>query len=178
MENRELLSEAEAKFAAFDKESEPERLREAGDCLAAVVLAAETTPAMRLATLAKWLQLLQIVDSRLDPKFDPEDVPASTAMPPGNLGLAPGVDPAAIADPKLRAEYEREIAATRKKAVDYRMQSGLHDLDARLTPRVEAFLRDNFLWTIEDRAAAIAAIEKTIVNSDRKQALFKQVPLP
>lgn len=173
MDTKSLIKEVDEKLREFEKETEPERLREAFGTLDATT--PDSDPSRR-ELFAKWLELANAVDGKLDPKFDPTDLPESKVVPPG--GFPPGTDPTKIPDPKLRAEYEASIAAARKKAENYRLQSKLIELDARLTPRLEAYARDNFLMSVEDRKAAIAAVEGGVKSEQRKAALLKLLPLP
>ena len=44
----------------------------------------------------------------IDLNWDPNDLPVRNILPPLSTGLPGGIDPNAISDPKLRAEYEAE----------------------------------------------------------------------
>jgi hypothetical protein len=124
--------------------------------------------------LALWLVLLQTVDEKLDPNFDPSDMPVMRVVPPpipGGGAPPPGADPSVIPDPKLRAEYQKAILANREKANDYRLQTRLRALNERITLRAESFLRENFAGEVAARKEANEAIENTIKNAHRKKRL-------
>jgi hypothetical protein len=72
--------------------------------------------------LNAWKRLLNLID----PAWDPNDVPHENIAPPAGTGLPGGVDPQAIHDPALRAEYEAAIEANRQKAEIFGTQHVLH----------------------------------------------------
>lgn len=178
--NREFLAQARARVQQFHAEQEPERLREAYQALENIILADERDPQARLAlradTLSAWLGLLRLLDDRLDPAFDPSDVPEHLVQPPPNADgvvYPPGADPKLIDDPEARARYEQAIAANRAKAEHYRLQIHFGRLDERLTPRVAEFIRGAYTASPADRRELTAAIDAQIVAPARRAALLR-----
>lgn len=178
-ENEKYLKTAREKIEAFKTEMEAERLRESSMALGNVILAkehnAEDRKKLRSESLNLWLTLLQIIDKNLDPNFDPKDVPSMSVIPPASGGVAypAGADPALIADPQARAEYEKAIADNRKKAVNHRLQIQLKRVSERVTPRAENFIRNSFNDSPEDQEELRTAIEEKIEKPERKANLLK-----
>ena len=179
-DNEKYLNEARAHVKEFEAELEPERLREAHMALEHVILTQETDPKtrgqLRTDSLSLWLHILQLLDRFLDPKFNPEDLPLTLVQPPltsGDIVLRPGADSALIDDPKVRADYEKAIAANRAKAEYYRLQIGLRRLDERIPARAEAFIRNSYTSVSGDQKELQTAIDDTIKNPQRKAALLK-----
>jgi len=184
-ENQKYLKETRERIKGFEKELEPERLREAYMALENVSLAKEHVPKtraqLRTDTLSLWLGLLQILDHHLDPDFNPEDGPEELVQPPptsGGVVLRPGADPALIDDPTARAEYEKAIAANRAKANNYRLQIHLGRLNERITPRAEEFIRNSYTTAPDDQEELKTAIEKTIEDPRRKARLLELLTPP
>jgi len=71
-----------------------------------------------------WLHLVHRIEKAKEPDFNPDDAGVLNVVPPNGSGDS-GVDPAAIKDPKLRAEYEQAIARNNAKIRYYNEQSGL-----------------------------------------------------
>ena len=144
-DNEKYLKEAQAQMSEFEAYLDPERLRDACMALDNVILAKEdaaTRSPLRRNSLLLWLKLLNLLDGYLDPKFNVDDVPVSAVQPPPTstgISFPPGVDPALIDDPKARAAYKEAIAANLAKMAAYRLQAGLHRMNERIPPRVEAF---------------------------------------
>jgi len=179
-QNQIFLQEAQAKTSAFEYELEAQRLREASLCLERISLAREVMPEdraiMRKAVLIGWLKILALLDKHLDPDFDPEDVPATTVQPPRTakgVQYPPGAAPALIDDPKLRAEYEKAIAAERAKADHYRLQTHLRRINERTPPRADAFIIKNYTRSPLDEAQWKGVVDKLIENPARKEHLLK-----
>ncbi len=179
-DNEKYLNAAQARAKEFEAEREPERLREAYMALENVILAQEHDPKtrgqLRTDSLSLWLHLLQLLDRFLDPNFNPEDVPEKLVQPPptsGGIVLRPGADPALIDDPKVRAEYEKAIAANRAKADHYRLQINLRRLEERIPPRAEAFIRNSYTSAPGDQEELQTAIDGIMKNPQRKARLLK-----
>lgn len=175
----EITARATALVAEFEKEKEPAKLQEAADLLVEVDLAKESDGLKRLAlrreTLQAWLTALAAIDNHLDPRFDPKDQPSVSAPPPpsGGVQYPPGVDPAKIADPRARQEYEAAIKANREKAERYRLQTLLRRLDEKLTPKVERFIRLSYTTVAGDQRELNETVKKLIANPQRASSLLK-----
>lgn len=184
-ENERYLKEAYKCIKGFEIEREPEQLREAYMALENIIWVHEGDPKVRLQlrknSLSLWLHLLEFLNRFLDPNFNPEDVPEKLVQPPlisGDVVLRPGADPALIDDPKVRAEYEKAIAANRTKIDHYRLQVGLNRLNERIPPRAEAFIRDSYTSAPGDQAELRTAIDMIIKDRQRKKDLLKLLASP
>src|SRR5262249_30255976 len=131
---------------------------------------------VRHRSLVAWLQLVRLLDQFRDPNFNPGDQPELLVQPPkqpGGVVLRPGADPALIADPKERAEYEKAIAASRAKLNHYRLQIQLSRLNERIPPDAEAFIRTFYTAAPHDQKELRDAIEGWIQDPARKASLLK-----
>jgi hypothetical protein len=177
-DNNQYLLEAEALEKKFQAEMEPERLREAFGALENVRLELAVDPAararLRAATLYSWLRLLRTLDHHLDPGFDLKALPEVHVEPPpisdGGIRL-PSINPALIDDPKARAEYQQAIADNRARADRYSLQVHLRQLDERITPHVEAFIRGAYTQSTIDLQELRAAIEGVDVPHRRAELM-------
>jgi hypothetical protein len=62
-----------------------------------------------------WLDTWRQFATKMDPTFDATEVPMINIDPPAGSGVPSGSSPEAVKDPKLRAEYERRLAANQAK---------------------------------------------------------------
>jgi len=170
-----------AHLQQFLDERDADRLEAVADDLQRVVLNAETDPGrrreLRGETLELWLKLFAAIDANLDPKFDPDDSPMVSAMPPrvGDVQYPPGVDPSVIADPVAREEYEHRIAANRQKARDRSLQFKLRRLDESLQPHLENFVHEAYTTTEADTHELDAAIRSHVPNQHRADRLRRSL---
>ena len=173
-ENERYIKEAREKIGAFETETEAERLNEASSALENVVLEQEydarIRTRLRSECLTLWLELVRVIDRRLDPKFDSEDVPTKLVQPPLNSDgtlYPPGADPALINDPKARAEYEKAIAENRAKSANYRIQIQLRRLNESIPPRAAEFIENSYTASDDDQKEVKAAIDRLIEDPAR-----------
>jgi hypothetical protein len=186
MANQNYLEEAQSNANAFEESHEPERLRAAYLALENVILGQEKGDPgprahLRMECLRLWLHLLDLLDRSLDPNFEVGDVPVKIVEPPavpGDIVLRPGADPAKIADPKARAEYESAIAANRVKANNYREQIGLRRLNEHLPTRVEAYIQNSYTSVRSDQEELRTAIDGLIKSPRRKADLLRLLEPP
>lgn len=178
--NQRYLNEAQAHIKEFESGLDPQRLRDAYMSIENVILPQEpdlkTREQLRKSALSVWLHLLQILDRFVDPNFDPDDVPEDLVQPPkttGGVVYPPGADPALIADPAARAEYEKAIEANRKKIESYNLQLQLSRLTPRVSERADAFLRRSYTPSPHDRKELKSAIDETITDPKRKAHLLE-----
>jgi hypothetical protein len=141
------------KFNEFDVTHNPELLQDALDMIEAVhqnMPISEGDP--RKQVLSHWIRFLAALDQRIDPKWDPEDVPETGITPPPSHGVAypSGVDPAVISDPAVRAQYERDLDASKAKAERYSVQLALHRLDERAVDLMGRFLAEQYIGSPTD----------------------------
>jgi hypothetical protein len=179
-DNEKHLEKAVELIAAFEKEREPERLREASMALENVNLRrehlAQIRHKLRSDCLELWLTILQKIDKYLDNSFDPEDVPQMSVMPPrikGDIQLPPGADPALIDDPKAREEYEKAIKDNRAKQENYPLQIQLRELDELMPRKVGSFIRGAF--TSSEQDAVKGAIDRIIEGRFQRERLYQLI---
>jgi hypothetical protein len=178
--NRKHLEDAQAYASRFEKTLDAEQLQQAYLTLENVILAQEppdTRKTLRADCLRMWLQLLALLDQRLDPQFDPEQRPDLQVQPPdtaNGTSYAPGADPALIEDPVARAAYQRAIRENDAKIAAYSLQVRLHRLNERITLRAEGFIRSSYTFTPSDREEAKASILQTIKNPQRREGLLRK----
>lgn len=184
-QNEKFLKDAEKHVKEFESEFEVERLREAYMALENVELAQEQDSKVRDQSrkecLYLWLEIVELLDHHLDPKFDPEDVPENLVQPPPtSTGIVypPGADPKVIDNYEARAEYEKAIIANNAKISSYRLQTQLSRLDEPITRRAEAFIRHSYTSAPGDQAELRTAIDMVIKDRQRKKNLLKLLASP
>lgn len=82
----------------------------------------ENFAAQRKSITLKWLNAWSKLETDLDPNFNHDAVPMLNIAPPVASGMPAGVDPKAIEDPKLRAEYEKAIEENAQHIAYYARQ--------------------------------------------------------
>jgi len=128
---------------------------------------------IRQQALRTWLKILATIDSKLNPNFDPEDVPEANIMPPrsGGVRFPAGVDPKAIKDPAARAEYEAALKKNHDKAELYRLQTKLRRLDPRASSDVERFLKLYYTSTEADQREFDQLLDREALSASRRRKL-------
>lgn len=179
LNNIDYLNLAAKEITAFQSKKELEHLRAASMSLMNVDLRTEIKPEsrklIRIKCLKLWMELLQIIDQNIDPKFNPNEQPVLIISPPEENGiqLRPGADPKLIKDPKLRQEYELAIEKNRKYADYFRFQKQINDINLEAQHSAEDFIRGFYSSTIIDQSELKSAIDKQITNENRKMELYK-----
>ena len=179
-ENQKYLKEAREHAREFEDKTEPELLKQSYLALENVLLLEEDDPKirgqLRTDSLDLWLHLIGLLDRRLDPNFNPDDVPGRAVQPPPTsegVVYAPGADPALIDDPKAKAQYQKAVADNRAKKIHYALQTDLRRLNERITLRTEEFIRNFYTPAPGDQEKLKTAIDKNIKNPRRKADLLK-----
>lgn len=159
-------------------------LREDLDRKAAANLG-EPWPSYRAAKAALSLHGWQRLEEAIDPSWDRNDLPLiNTPLPNGVPGVA-GMDPAGIADPVVRAEYEAAVQRNRKKAETYRIQYELRqDRDTFVAGArryiVDAYSKPPLDWEALDALLARylkdPTVRAAIIEDARRAAAGTQVP--
>ena len=180
--NTQYIAEAKSKIERYEKDREPEHLRQAALALQNVDLKAETEWLLkaqtRLTCLTYWVTILQLLDYNLEPDFDPNEIIPMNVIPPHDNSierLPSGADPKLIKDPKARADYEQKIEANRLKQQIFRAQTQLHRLKDYLPACAKRFIAANYTSIEIDRLELNAAIEKHIKIAERKAELLKLI---
>ncbi len=89
--------------------------------------------------LHAWKRLVNAIDPAWNPD---EQLMGGNVGPPLGTGLPAGVDPSAIKDAKLRAQYEAAIQENRQKLERYREQYELRKWLKRFPKRAESYIVD------------------------------------
>jgi hypothetical protein len=109
----------------------------------------------------------------LDPKFDPDRLPALNVAPPAATGLPAGIAPSAIADPGLRAEYQRALDENAAYAARYRQQQTLRRLERDAGEHFAAWIA---LQPLPARPVIRQALSQGGVPEDFIKRLFPPEP--
>ena len=181
-DNEKHLKAAADLIKAFEKENEPERLREASmqleDVNLRVEYVANKRKKVRAECLMFWLVILRTIDRNMDESFDPEKVPEMSVMPPktkAGVQYPPGADPALIDDPQAREEYEKAVKENRANQEKYLLQTEFRELNEHIPGKVDSFVRSAFAHSEEDRNEVRTAIDRIIESESRKDLLNRAV---
>jgi hypothetical protein len=171
------IEKAAKHLAEFEKAKSLDELQDAVEATEAVELPEPPAAAERLQarqeTARMWLTVIAAIETNLDPKFDPKDVPSVSVIPPpsGGVQFPGGIDPKAIPDPAARAEYEAALKKNRDKADRYRFQTRLLRLDARATAGVERFSKSCYTSSLPDQKEVGEILSQAKLSEPRKRAL-------
>lgn len=119
-------------------------------CLGSHVLALPDSPkdpawtTQKLVKLRLMTQIVQIADRLVVPNFDFSKKPMMNVIPPAAAGVPSGVDPRAIRDPALHAEYKASLAANEKLAHAYILQNRLGKYKTRWLGYIDSFSSQYF----------------------------------
>lgn len=105
----------------------------------------EAKAELRKQTAISMLEAWRRLEKTIDKNWDPEDPDVVYVMPPG--GGPPGMSPEAIADPKLRAEYEAAIKANLEKIARHVQQIYARRMREHDVPRAK---RSLIWWYMEE----------------------------
>ena len=118
--------------------------------------------------------ILNALYEAADPTFDVDRAPSPlTNISPG--GPYPsGIDPEAIKDPKLKAEYQKRLADNREYGEHYRQQDAI----SRAIDRVAQSLRQSFgeVEVTEVTSLLVSSGMKASYGDDFLKRLERQVP--
>ena len=112
--------------------------------------------------------------------WNPEDLPVQGVAPPFSHGPVYGsgeVDPATIPDPKVRAEYERKLEASKDYEKWYDVQFQLRRMDERAMRFVELLLAERFTSSDEARQELEELLAASPLNESRKERLRALIPI-
>jgi hypothetical protein len=170
------------KLAAFEQVRDPVLLYEALDLIEAAerdVRADDAAVAQQ--AFARRLRFLDALDRFIDPTWDPARPPVKGVPPPADYGgvVFPSgeVDPLAIADPAVRAEYERALKANKNDRKAWDIQFQLRQIDERAMHHLARFVGEMGSQSGEVRRSfedALARIPLTGPRKTRVQALMQE----
>lgn len=126
---------------------------------------AELRKSLATLQLAGW----QRIDKTIDENWDPNDTGVLNVSPPDGANANAGVAPEAIADPNLRAEYERAIEINRQKIARATLQRKARDLKKYWIPGVERFLIKAYMDD-PDRLEELEVLLSSYIEDEAKRS--------
>lgn len=170
------------KFAAFKKDQNPTLVYEALDLIEAAERGVPVgATAARKQALSRRLLFFVALDRTIDQTWNPEKVPVRGVAPPLTHGAVYGsgeVDPSSIADPIVRAEYERALKVSEDYEKWYDAQFQLRRIDERAMRFVERFVAERYTEALVDRQEFEELLAASSVSEARKEQLRALVPKP
>lgn len=121
----------------------------------------------------RMLETVAIAERERDEAWDPSDVPAVNLVPPAATGLPSGVSPEAVKDPALRAIYERDIEANRKKAERHSHQHRIRQMEEHLYDQIRKRLMA--LYSVDDVDELRRLCDETGVPAAWRDQLLEQI---
>ena len=169
----EIRNEVNELLRRFDRTDEVEALNIALELIESTELDSSTPkmggPGSRTEKVRLFLSLLNHIDAKVVPGFDFKNPPSISTAPPDEVQLPAGVDPEAIKDPRLRAQYEKEIAANQHKLKIYSYQMDLQEKDRACVELLETYISEHYSRSSEK--ALHALIDETITSKARASQL-------
>jgi len=172
------MDDAREALVRYESSRDPALLRLAGEKLEGVDLFAvqgsEQRARLRVEVATVWMYLLASVDAAKDPRFDPGDPPQTRVTPPSAPGrptYPPGTDPARIADPAQRAEYEQALERNRRKTLLAERHWEVEAIDLELTEGARRFVQRFYTSAPVDQSELQAVMERTRLSPRRRQAI-------
>lgn len=160
----------------YDKSKDMDALRSAGEKLESVDLSQASTSKqrteLRLQVMSGWVALLARIDGALGSQ--PPESPLTRVTPrtpPGTRTYPPNVDPSQIADPKVRAEYEKDLEANQRKAEASQRYWDAKALDIELTEGTLRFVRRYYTTSPADQKELREIIAKAGLGVKRQREL-------
>jgi hypothetical protein len=123
-----------------------------------------------------WLAAVHRVAGATNPKFNFDDKPYLNVPAPAGLGLPAGVAPESIADPMLRAGYERAVAVNTTKTLQYNEQFYLKRTAPRFYMEAEEYLVSAYSRAPADREQLEQLLSKYVVDKAMRDRVLFQVP--
>jgi hypothetical protein len=164
-------------FAAFETERNPELLYLALHEVEVVQRNAE--PENRDAckrVLSLLLTFLAALDQHIDPRWDPQRQPAAGVPPPVPdlpVKVDGELDPAAIADPVIRARYEQELRTNAEDWARYKVQFQLRRVEERAVDDLELLAENCFMGSSADRQEFAELTNASSLGKGRSKKLRK-----
>ncbi len=127
-----------------------------------------------------WLAAIVLVERFQDSAFQPDEPPPAKVRPPRTAGgaqLPPGIHPKYVTDPSARAEYEREIAANREKAVKHEFETRLREYQREIWESMNGFVRRYFTEAKGDRDELVNLLDGAKVTGQARERLMANLPL-
>jgi hypothetical protein len=107
-----------------------------------------------------WLHTWSRLQKTIDKNWDANDCGQANVWVPG---VMPGISPERVADPALRAEYEKAIAANARKAAVYSEQQGARVFVRRFRNQLEIYLTA-LPWASPESLGLVSSIGRPIAS--------------
>ena len=121
------------------------------------------------------LHLLGHINAETDLHFDFSRLPTTEAEPPLEAAVDSGTSPEAVADPKLRAEYEASIKANEAITDKFNEQYQLKDLNETLVPFQQKYIIDLYSAKPYNLPELKTLLSKYPLATPAKQKIIDQV---
>jgi len=128
----------------------------------------------RRQKLELWLLAVEGVRGTLDPAFDLHDRPSLNLSPmtKGGVGSNSGMDPAAIRDSRVQADYERRLAENARKVETHTYQLALRRLNDDWTQALKSHVDSEYDTSVpSDRAEVTTLIDRQASIEGDKERL-------
>jgi hypothetical protein len=169
-EQMQLVNES---LQTYDKGRDLLMLRKAGEQLEGInqfeKISAERRAQVRLNTLQAWMLILVRVDAA-KAKAGSHSPPMTRVAPrnvPGQRPYRPGVDPKEVADPVIRAEYEKAIAENESLRQRSLSDADLQALDIEVSGGAKNFVRRFYTASAADQEELRETLLKAAVDPKR-----------
>lgn len=126
---------------------------------------------LRAEKAALWLATWQRIVASVVPGFDFADLPMVNVAPPDAAGLRAGISPDDVKDPRLRAEYEKAIAANSAKTIRFSEQYWLQQNAPPFRASAERYLVRAYSRPPND----LAELERLLVKHVNDAAVRKRI---
>ena len=130
---------------------------------------------LRARKAVMYLRVWQRIDQAIDRHFDFSQRLYLNVEPPPGSGIPAGADPAAVADPRLRREYEAAIQANKERFRVYIEQRWLYELDRLYRPHAEKYLVYAYSMPPLDTERLTALLNQYIDDQAVRARILKSV---
>ncbi len=172
-DNQKKMVMAKSLIRDFEKEKEPERLREASIFLGNIDLEIENNRLNRIqvrnACLTLWLNLLQIIDDHLDISFDPQKGFVMHEDSPFNLDK----DANLVSDTLEISKRRKASEENAKEMENHRLQVQFSRLNETFSTLAKEFIQQSYTSISSDQLELKTEIERNLKSNDRKNEFLK-----
>jgi hypothetical protein len=172
-----LIERVEQSLRDFDKSTEGKPLTALAEEVYAFQSPQEPASQLRAFKARSLVRMLAALESKMDPRFDPNDPPARNISPPGHT-YPSGVAPSSIKDEKQRREYEAALAANEAKAAIFERQTTLARNRDHVLTLLETLASDRTANPSEWLVELTSLLEQLRIRGDSRSRILKAVQRP
>jgi hypothetical protein len=161
----------------YDKTKDLAQLQAAGEKLETIDLlgvpGSRQRADLRAHVMAAWAAILLRIDAAR-PAVNPDDPPVTRVFPrtpPGMRTYPPNIDPKQIADPQVRAEYEKDLEANRRKTQLTQRYWDVKALDTEVSQGARRFVRRFYTAAPADQGELREIMDKAGLSPERRKQL-------